>query len=185
MYREEFLRAISLLAEAFEEVSKQGHPRPVLVGGAVVELHVGSAMASGDFDILYEMPEVLRETLGHHGFQPSLSNPHAAMMNLETGMAVEFVKGPLFDGRSDRSRLVLYMFENGSILVPPIEDMIADRMGQDTSAPRGVPMMREQAVALYKLAENLDLDYLDKRIRQESANEHKLATLREWADEAG
>lgn len=184
-YRDEFLHAISLLAEAFDEVTKQGYPRPILVGGAVIELYVGLEAASGDFDVIYEMPQVLRDSLARHGFQPSLKNPNGALVNPETGMAVELVSGPLFNGMSDRSRLVLYRMKGGAVLVPPIEDMIADRMGQNASAPRGVPAMRDQAIKLYRLAEDLDTVYLDRRIREESCNEHTLDTLREWADEAG
>jgi hypothetical protein len=65
-------------------------------------------------------------------------------------MAVEAVSGPLFDGRADKDRLITVDLGVGEIVIPAIEDMIADRMGQDASAPRGVPAMRQQAMALYR-----------------------------------
>lgn len=181
IYRKEFTEALALVAAVCDDLVKQGYPRPILVGGAVVELLVGSSIASGDFDLICEVPEKLRDALLRHGFEPMLANPLSALMHVETGMAVEVVSGPLFDGMSDRNRLVLVDVGTGEILIPPVEDMIADRMGQDASAPRGVPEMRDQAVALYKVAEHLDHDYLDRRIREESVNTHTLQTLKDWA----
>jgi hypothetical protein len=51
-YRPEFVAALALLAEAFEEVVVAGFERPVLVGGAAVEFYTGGAVASGDFDVV-------------------------------------------------------------------------------------------------------------------------------------
>lgn len=181
VYRPEFVEALNLLGKVCMELVADGYPHPILVGGAVVEFLVGSSIASGDFDLICEVPAQLREVLIRNGFEPMMANPSSALIHRGTGMAVEVVSGPLFDGRSDRRRLMLVSVGAGTIQVPPVEDMIADRMGQDASAPRGVPAMREQAIALYKVAENLDLSYLDRRIQEESVSTHSLQTLVEWA----
>jgi len=46
-YRPEFLNALRLLGEAFDDVVKAGHGRPVLVGGAAVEFYSGGALVEG------------------------------------------------------------------------------------------------------------------------------------------
>ncbi|MCO6417559.1 hypothetical protein JYK14_15520 [Siccirubricoccus sp. KC 17139] len=41
-YRSEFVAALNLLAQACTMVKQEGHPLPILVGGAVVEFDTGS-----------------------------------------------------------------------------------------------------------------------------------------------
>jgi hypothetical protein len=66
-----------------------------------------------------------------------------------------------------------------------VEDLIADRLGQDCSDPHtGRPEMRAQAALLYRLAERLNRSYLDKRIREETHNRYSLADLERLADDA-
>ncbi|GAB3454607.1 hypothetical protein [Insolitispirillum peregrinum] len=179
-YRPEFVDALTALAKACREVEQAGYGCPILVGGAAIEFYVGSSMASGDFDLITSMSQPLRKALERQGFKPSLSNPFSAMIHEQSGIAVEAVSGMLFDGRADKERLLTVDLRVGKLVIPPIEDMIADRMGQDASAPRGVPAMKEQAIALYRLAEQLDLSYLDQRIRVGSVNTHTLQTLQDW-----
>ena len=62
--------------------------------------------------------------------------------------------------------------------IAPLEDMIADRMGQYASTPNRAPDMLGQAVKLLQLAEKLDDAYLDRRIRQETLDEFGLAYLK-------
>jgi hypothetical protein len=43
---------------------------------------------------------------------------------------IEAISGQLFDGRSDRERLIrLTLTGDHSIVIPSVEDMIADRLG--------------------------------------------------------
>jgi hypothetical protein len=66
------------------------------------------------------------------------------------------------------------------MLVIPVEDLIADRLAQAYSSSRVDEVMRDQAIRLYQLAEGLDEQYLDKRIRTETGNEASLETLLAW-----
>ncbi|MDV7339311.1 hypothetical protein RYZ26_06890 [Terasakiella sp. A23] len=56
--------------------------------------------------------------------------------------------------------------EEAIVAFPPIEDLIADRMGQYEADTRQ-PEMLEQAKILYQLAENVDSQYLEKRLKEE------------------
>jgi hypothetical protein len=67
------------------------------------------------------------------------------------------------------------------VAIAPVEDMIADRIGQYISTANRVPEMLDQAVKLFQLADTVDDTYLDRRIRDETAGELGLAFLRERA----
>lgn len=56
------------------------------------------------------------------------------------------------------------------IHVIAVEDMIADRMGQYASGT--ARDMLQQARALASLSERLDLDYMERRIRYETAGDY-------------
>jgi len=74
--------------------------------------------------------------------------------------AVEQVSNGYFDGRGERSRcLKLTVHDDDAIVLPAIEDMIADRLVQHEVAG-GDTSMLQQAKALYAFASNLDIDYL-------------------------
>jgi hypothetical protein len=51
-----------------------------------------------------------------------------------------------------------------------VEDLIADRMGQFASG--SAPEMRQQAAALLALYADVDSDYLERRIREETLGEY-------------
>ena len=53
-HRPEFLEGLNLIVAAVEKMAGRGRPRPVLVEGAAVELWTGSAVMSGDFDLITE-----------------------------------------------------------------------------------------------------------------------------------
>lgn len=188
-YRAEFVEAFELLGAAFEEVVNAGYPRPVLVGGAAVEFYTGGAVVSGDFDVVTPVHEQLEKALLHRGFQrPSgLGVLVRGLTHPRLQIGVEFVSGQLFDGVSDKARIQLVLTESGGIAVPPVEDMIADRMGQYCSNPQGHCEMLEQAIKLYKitvsrLESSLDREYLDRRIIYETAGVYDLQFLAGRAD---
>ena len=54
-------------------------------------------------------------------------------------------------------------------------------MGQYVSTDTRVPEMLDQAIKMFRLADRLDENYLDKRIREETAGELGLAYLKEQA----
>ncbi|MBY0335316.1 MAG: hypothetical protein K2X11_01800 [Acetobacteraceae bacterium] len=73
-------------------------------------------------------------------------------------------------------RLQLLKTEAGSaIALPPVEDLIADRLGQHAVASPTDDSMLEQAKLLVSIAESLDLAYLETRVRQEGGDFSLLA----------
>lgn len=52
LYRPEFEPALRAFARASEAMRRQGFEAPILVGGAAVELYSGSAITTGDFDVV-------------------------------------------------------------------------------------------------------------------------------------
>lgn len=65
----------------------------------------------------------------------------------------------------------------GAISVVSVEDMIADRMGQYAS---GIAADRiEQARKLFALQIELDLDYLDRRINEETFGDYGIDALKD------
>ena len=66
----------------------------------------------------------------------------------------------------------------------PIEDLIADRMAQALDGRLVRKDMQNQAIRLYQLAEALDEEYLDIRIRMETVGEASLETLSGWVAHA-
>ncbi|PWR18425.1 hypothetical protein [Zavarzinia aquatilis] len=184
-YRPEFLEGLALIAKAATAAVKSGGTPPILVGGAAVEFFTGGAITSGDFDLWTASENLLRRNLLIVGFKDEDRRGHLArgFYHPDLDMGVELVSGTLFDGRCDRSRLVMATIGDAAIHLPPVEDLIADRMGQYNSAPRKVPAMREQAAILYLLADDLDEAYLERRIREDTAGDFGLSDLKEAAHE--
>jgi hypothetical protein len=69
--------------------------------------------------------------------------------------------------------------EQGAVAVIAPEDMIADRMGQFASG--SAPEMLGQARALFALSDGLDMDYMDRRIREETAGDYGVQDLQDEA----
>jgi hypothetical protein len=175
-FRREFREAIALLARAVTLAAERGAGRPILVGGAAVELYTSGAITSGDFDLVTPDDEKLAAALEQVGFQrrPSALNQ---LVHPELQMAVEFVSGPLMDGKADLARLYVFQVGNDRLNVVPVEDLIADRLGQAFSDPTPRKDMLDQARKLFQLAESIDRDYLKKRIAEETANAADLEIL--------
>ena len=75
------------------------------------------------------------------------------------------MSGPLFDGRSDRTRLIrMAVTPPGEVALPAIEDLIADRLGQHAVASPADTSRLDQARALFGLANTLDKAYSLRRI---------------------
>jgi hypothetical protein len=65
------------------------------------------------------------------------------------------------------------------VAIAPVEDLIADRMGQYVSTGARVPEMLDQAAKMLLLADSIDETYLDRRISDETAGQLDLRYLRE------
>jgi len=183
-FRPEYIAALKLLGQAFEALQDRGYGRPVLTGGAAVEFHTGGAVVSGDFDVLTPATRELGEELLKLGFsRPSAGHLMKGWTHPEYEIGVEVVSGQLFDGNADHDKLLLVDLGESRITIVSVEDMIADRLGQSNASPQGVPVFEEQAVFLYKMAQDIDEQYLERRIRTEKLGEYGLSDLKERADE--
>ena len=184
-FRPEFSAALTILAKACEEMFRDGHSRPFLVGGATVEFYTGGRIVSGDFDFVSGAQQAFEDALVKHGFlrENRPGRLRRGLYHPELELGVEVVSGFLFDGRTDKRRILLLDIDGNRLALPPIEDVIADRLGQHVAIPLGVSEMRDQAVALYVLAGDVDKDYLDRRIREETAGSLSFHDLEKMAED--
>jgi hypothetical protein len=188
VYRKEYLDALCLLSRAFDLAEKRGAPRPVIVGGSAVEFYTGGEITSGDFDLVAVGEDIIGPALLEVGFrrEDRRGVRLGGFYHPDLLIGVEFVTGPLFDGRTDMRRLRLVVVDeekNARIIFPPPEDVIADRLGQYASDPKGRDDMLEQARLLVFLVEDLDLIYLKRRVVEEGADYELVERLRTGRDE--
>lgn len=175
---ETYIAVLEKMADVFSAYEDAvGYP-PVLVGGAAVAVQTFGAFMSGDFDLYAPNDEVLHQCLLEAGFVPDerigrLLGGYYLPGHEEFG--VEAISGQLFEGRADQDRLIRISITAGSsIVIPSFEDMIADRLGQHAVTTKSDPSRLEQARAIFKLAENLDMNYLKRRIAEEGGDFHLL-----------
>ena len=177
-YRPEFEAGLRLFARASEAMRARGFLPPVLVGGGAVELYTLSAINTGDFDIVTARQEEFEQELRRLGFTKPEGLGHTPLgwVHPELMLGFEVVSSALLDGAADRDRVVMVdLGADGRAAIISVEDMIADRMGQYASG--AAPTMREQARKLFGLHDDLDLDYMERRIRHESAGEYGVKDL--------
>lgn len=144
----------------------------MLVGGAAVEVYSNSLIATGDFDISTARQDEFETELVALGFVRPTGAGMATRgwMHPEFKLGFEVVSSTLLDGLADRSRVIeIDLGRDGIASLISIEDMIADRMGQFHSGT--APEMREQARVLASLHTDLDPDYLERRIREETGGD--------------
>lgn len=180
LHRPELLRALALLAQLNEAMHARGLPRPILVGGAAVEYFSGSAVMTGDIDVTSPVQQELEEELVSLGFvKPEGVGHTLGWLHPELRLGFEVVGSTPLDGNVDHRRLLLVegLAPNAAFAIIPIEDLIADRMGQYASGT--APEMLPQARTLFRLHPDLDRAYLERRIRYETGNEHGIADLEE------
>lgn len=177
-YRPEFEEALRVLAKVSEAVERQGFQRPVLVGGAAVELYSGSEIATGDFDVVTARQDILEQALREHGFEKPMGKGlmTRGWIHPALGLGFEVVGSELLDGHADRDKVQLISVQDGEqFAVICVEDLIADRMGQYHSGT--AREMLEQARVLFSLYKDADCTYMERRIRGETANEYGVADL--------
>jgi hypothetical protein len=177
-HRPELLRALALLARLNEAMRARGLPRPILVGGAAAEYFSGSALMTGDLDLTSPVQAELEEELVRLGFvRPAGVGHTLGWLHPDLRLGVEVVAATPFGGANDRSRLLLIagLEPDAAFAVIPVEDLIADRMGQYASGT--APEMLTQARTLFRLHPDLDQAYLEERIRHEAGDDHGVADL--------
>ena len=182
-WRPEFVDALRLFARVSDALSERGFPRPVLVGGGAVEFYSGSALMTGDLDVTSPAQSELEEELQRSGFVKP-SGPGQLLkgwIHPDLGLGFEVVARTPMDGAPDatRFRLIQPDGENARFRIIAVEDLIADRMGQFTSGGGGSREMREQARILFELYPDADRDYLERRIRHETAGDYGIENIRD------
>jgi len=166
---ERFMEALRVIARACEIMRSRGFPIPTIVGGAAVEHHSMGRYATGDFDFVTARQPEFHEALKEVGFRDEDRDGYQriGLYHPDLAFGVQVVASLFFDGL--RPRVIVYPDnDEPEISFLSIEDLIADRVGQFNSAPNGVRSALDQALMLLDIAEELDRDYLDKRIREES-----------------
>jgi len=117
--------------------------------------------------------DCFREILLTHGFKPEDRQGKLHIGYFHPGhpqFGWQLVTGPLFDGLADQARVVQIEFQpDSAVILPAVEDMIADRLGQ-YEANRRDPSRLHQAKLLFQVAKTIDMDYLRRRIAQESGD---------------
>ncbi len=169
-----YLELLEILGRAFTAYEAITRMSPVLVGGAATALGTAGTFMSADFDVVAADDEAFKQAMVGAGFTPEGGRGHLAggfYHEFYPGYTVEQVSGPLFDGRSDGKRLIrLNVRDGSSIVIPPIEDLIADRLAQHSVASKADDSRLLQAQALFKMAEGIDRHYLKKRIVEEGGD---------------
>lgn len=177
-FRPEFEAALRAFARASEAMKQEGFAAPILVGGAAAELYSGSAITTGDFDVVTGLQDSFEEALRNQGFTGPAGPGHSPLgwIHADLRLGFEVVSDTLLDGLADRERVQLVEFDpDGTIAVISLEDMIADRMGQFASG--AAPEMLGQARTLFALHPDADRAYLDRRIHEETSGDYGIASL--------
>lgn len=177
--RPEFEAALRYFARASGALTAQGFDAPILVGGAAVELFTRSAVATGDFDISTARQGAFEEALQTLGFvKPSgVGKATRGWVHPELMLGFEVVSSVLLGGMADRDRVALIdLGADGTAVVIAVEDIIADRMGQFASG--SAPDMLDQATELLALHSDVDRDYLDRRVREETVGDYGIDDIK-------
>lgn len=169
-----YIAALTYLGRAFEAYQARTGYSAVLVGGAATAIYTAGLFPSGDFDVVAASDTEFNKVMVEHGFIKE-HRTGRLLMGFYHPDCPEYgfqqVTGPLFDGRSDRNRLVrIEVASDSAVVLPAVEDLIADRLGQHAVASKTDDSRLRQAQELFKLAEALDRDYLLRRIRDEGGD---------------
>lgn len=163
MLPEDYLRALTTLGEVFASYERRTGRSAVLVGGAAAAIYSAGEFQSGDFDIVAFSDDDFQKAMAEHGFLPE-----DRVGQLKIGfyhpdhLAYGFqqVSGQLFDGKSDEHRVMAFsVATSGTITLPAIEDLIADRLGPNAVAPPIDRSRLRRAIYLYRMALRIDPEY--------------------------
>ena len=180
---EDYIAVLGELSGAFGAYRLLTGGEAVLVGGAATAIYTAGAFPSGDFDVVATNDPAFAAAMLMHGFRREdgagcllggFYHPDYP------AYGVQQVSGALFDGRADRGRLVrMVVRAEWSVVLPSIEDMIADRLGQHAAAPASDDSRLRQAQMLFHLAAKPDIDYLKRRITEEGGDPAQLGLATE------
>ncbi len=171
----EYTAILEVLAEACRLYKQKTGRNAVLVGGAATAIYTDGAFPSGDFDFVASDDAAFREAMQETGFCPERRAGHLLIGFYHPDhpqFGVQQVSGSLFEGRTDKRRLlqVAIRSPDAGLTLPPIEDLIADRLAQHAVAAPSDTSRLLQARALFRLAEHVDKDYLERRVKEEGGD---------------
>lgn len=167
-----------MFAKVSSAVDARGYKPPILVGGAAVELYSQSAISTGDFDVVSTREDIFYDILAEHGFVRPSGPGHSfpGWYHPELKMGFEVVGSTLLDGNAHVDKLLIFNIgvdDQFAVIAP--EDLIADRMGQFASGT--APDMLQQARSLFALCKDLDLHYMEIRIRTETLGQYGISDI--------
>ncbi|WP_375244886.1 hypothetical protein [Sphingomonas parapaucimobilis] len=155
----DYLEILERLGVAFVAYEGATSARAVLVGGAATAISTAGQFMSADFDVVAADDASFERAMIGAGFECEGGVGHLAGGFFHPsfpGYVVEQVSKPLFDGRSELGRLIrLKVSDESAIVLPPAEDLIADRLAQHAIASKTDDSRLLQAIALFKMASNL------------------------------
>jgi len=155
---------------------------PVLVGGAATALGTAGQFMSADFDVVADDTDAFARAMIGVGFIKEAGIGHLAGGFYHPDHAefvVELVSGQLFDGKAEHDRLVrLRIKDHSEIIVPAVEDLIADRLAQHAVASSSDTSRLLQARALFACAPKVDMTYLTRRVLEEGGDPELLHVTR-------
>ena len=137
-------------------------------------LYTAGAFPSGDFDFVAANDADMDAAMLQAGFVHE-DRPGRVHFGWHHPSHPKFgfqqVTGPLFDGRTDRGRAYQIRLRSGlHIVLPAVEDMIADRLAQHAVAsPSGFSRLN-QARAMVRVASAIEHPYLVKRVNEEGGD---------------
>jgi len=150
------------LAQWVQGLYRNDRDRPVLVGGAAVELLTGGAYTTGDLDFVGSIGSAVTSSLKRAGF----NREGRHWFHEEGRVFLEFPSAVLRAGEEARERV----FGDCSVLIVTAEDLIVDRLTAWVhwqSALDGV-----NAYLLYRAVEaELDLRRLESRASKENVQD--------------
>jgi hypothetical protein len=184
-HRPEYVEALRLIAQAFDLAEARGAARPVIVGGSAVEFYTAGAIQCGDIDLVTGAHDLVGDALVEVGFRRECCAgfKQGGFYHGEFMIGVEIVASALYDGRTDRGRLKLAMLDvTAGVVFAPVEDLIADRLGQYESNPAGYRDMLAQARLLRSLVQEIDPAYLHWRVSEECLDPRFIDLLQDSGD---
>jgi hypothetical protein len=171
---EDFSAALNALGEACKCYYDRTGSVAVLVGGAATAILTAGGFMSADFDVLAGRTQEFETILGELGFiqedwtgylRVGFYHPKHPLFGFQ------LVSGQLFDGKADYDKLLRFeITPRSEVVLPSVEDMIADRLGQYAAAAPSDTSRLEQAKTLLALAPKVERSYLFKRIREEGGD---------------
>jgi len=170
----DYLAILEYVARACLSYRDRSGSNAILVGGAATALYTDGMFPSADFDLVAGRDQDFADAMMLHGFKPEDRPGHLLVGFYHPdfpGYGVQQVTPPLFDGRSDLDRVVrLAVVPFGELVLPSVEDLIADRLAQHSVASPTDNSRLNQAKALFALAPSCDRDYLLRRIIEEGGD---------------